>query len=105
MGEGHGRAKFSDHDVGLILSLLDARNDAIEVGLAAGMSPSVLAAHLLALQLSYRWIAIKMECSKRYVRDLDKGRVRSLVPHRWKRVPGADSKPVVAQDATCESNT
>lgn len=89
MGEGHGRAKFSDHDIELICSLLEARNDAIETGRAAGMSWAMVATHLNVLQLSYRWIAIKMECSKRHVRDIDSGRVRSLVAAKWKRV--ADS--------------
>ena len=92
MGEGHGRAKFSDHDIELICALLDARNDAIETGRAAGMSWAAVAALLATLQLSYRWIAIKMECSKRHVRDIDSGRVRSLVAAKWKRLPsGADS--------------
>ncbi len=89
IGESHGRAKFSDHDVELIFSLLDARNDAIETGLAAGMSPSVLNAHLNALQLSYRWIAIKMECNKTYVKKLADSTRRCQTAVRWKKVPVA----------------
>lgn len=86
VGETHHRAKLTDHDIDLIVSLLDARNDAIEVGLAAGMSRSVLDAHLAALQLSYRWIASKFEISKSHVRWIAIGLQRSQMPVRWKRV-------------------
>lgn len=85
VGETHHRAKFSDHDIELIVALLDARNDAIETGKAAGMSTSMLQAHLVALQLSYRWIAIKMECSKSQVKAVADGRVRGQAAVKWKK--------------------
>lgn len=85
MGEGHGRAKLSDHDVELILALLDARTDALEAGKAAGMSPSQLCAHLNALQLSYRWIGLKFEVTKKHIANIAHSRVRCAVAVRWVR--------------------
>lgn len=92
IGETHHRAKLSDHDIDLICSLLDARNDAIETALAAGMSQSCLAAHLSALQLSYRWIAAKFEISKSHVRWIAIGSQRGQAVARWKRA-SAQTKP------------
>lgn len=86
VGESHASAKISDHDVELIQNLLDARNDAIETAVAAGMSQSNLQAHLYTIQLSLGWIAKKMECSKSMVKAINDGKLRNQRPVRWVRV-------------------
>ncbi len=86
MGEGHGRAKLTDHDVELIQSLLEAREVLIaeytKVGLARGFVHRVLNEK----QLSYAWIAEKFEVSKSLIKRIDNGVVRSRPAVRWKRV-------------------
>lgn len=73
IGEQHHRAKLSDHDVELVLSLL-------EEGMAQ------------------RIIAEKFECSRRTIRDIAKGRTRGRAPDGY-RPPrtGGQSREIEAQ--------
>lgn len=68
IGEQHHRARLTDHDIDLILALR-----------AEGMSQRV--------------VAEKMECSRRTVRDVETGRIRSQTASAW-RAPrnGADKR-------------
>lgn len=58
IGETHWRAKLTDHEVGLVLDLLDA-----------GMSE--------------RLVAEKMEISRRTVRDYKAAKTRAQTPYRF----------------------
>ncbi len=86
MGESHGRAKLTDHDVELIQSLLEARDlllvEYTKVGLARGFVHRVLNEK----QLSYAWIAEKFEVSKSLIKGIHDGKVRARPAVRWKRV-------------------
>ncbi len=64
IGEQHHRAKLTDHEVDLVLELLDD-----------GMSE--------------RLVAEKMEISRRTVRDIKAGRIRAQTPYRYL---GADKR-------------
>lgn len=64
VGEQHHRAKLTDHEVTLVLELLDG-----------GMSE--------------RLVAEKMEISRRTVRDYKAARTRAQTPYRWL---GADKR-------------
>lgn len=59
IGESHPRAVLSDHEVDLVLELLDSG-------------------------LSQRVVAEKMEVSRRCVRDIASGRRRAQVPAAWR---------------------
>lgn len=64
LGEDHHRAKLTDHEVGLVLELLDE-----------GMSE--------------RLVAEKMEISRRTVRDIKAGRIRCQTPAAYRPLRGA----------------
>jgi DNA-binding NarL/FixJ family response regulator len=64
VGEQHHRAKLTDHEVTLVLELLDS-----------GMSE--------------RRVAEKMEISRRTVRDYKAAKTRAQTPYRWL---GADKR-------------
>ena len=59
IGEGHPRAVLSDHEVDLVLELLDDR------------------------ALSQQQVADIMEISRRSVRDIGTGRRRAQIPAAW----------------------
>lgn len=60
IGESHPRAILTDHDVGLVMELLDDG-------------------------YSYGWIAGKMEVSKSCIAHIAKGRTRSQIPADYRR--------------------
>ena len=86
IGEGHGRAKLTDHDVELVVGLLGARDELIAQCRAAGMTRPAIDRTLTKAQLAYRHIAEKFEVSKSLVRHIANGDVRCQVAARWKRV-------------------
>lgn len=87
MGEGHGRAKLSDHDIDLIQSLLECRDALIEEYQKVGLPLRQIHWTLRRAQLGYGGIASKFECSKRLIRDIHSGKVRNLCAAKFKRVP------------------
>jgi hypothetical protein len=86
INEGHPRAKLSDHEVELVLALLEARATLHAELLAGGMKRSDIAAELRKRQLSRAFIAEKMEISKWHVIAIESGRRRGQGARRWKRV-------------------
>lgn len=86
MGEDHGRAKLSNHDIDLIQSLLECRDALIEEYQKVGLPLTQIHVVLRKAQLGYGGIAWKFECSKRLVRDIHSGKVRSCHPARFKRI-------------------
>lgn len=87
MGEGHGRAKLSDHDVELIQSLLACRDLLIEEYMKVGLAWGHIARVLAEKQLSYGGIAEKFEISKSHVRHIANGTLRARAAVEWKRAP------------------
>lgn len=87
MGESHGRAKLTDHDVELVVGLLDCREGLMREYLKVGLSRREIERVLHTAQLSYAGIAEKFEVSKSLVKAIADGRVRSRVAVRWKRIP------------------
>ena len=85
IGETHGRAKLSDHDVDLINGLLECREVLIEEYLAVGLTRREIERSLHKSQLSYAGIAEKFECSKSQVRWIAIGLQRGQVAARFKR--------------------
>lgn len=86
IGEDHGRAKLSDYDVELIVSLLDAREVLITEYLKVGLSRGKIEKCLSKAQLSYAGIAAKFECSKSEVFRISRCVLRRQTPARWKKV-------------------
>lgn len=85
MGETHGRAKLTDHDVELIQSLIECRDMLIEEYTKVGLPWSQIKQVLCDKQLSYIGIARKFEISKSHVRHIANGTTRSQAAARWKR--------------------
>ncbi len=85
LGEDHHRAKLSDHDVELILDLLEARDLLVAEYLKVGLCQRQIHIALSKAQLSERWIADKFECSRRTVRDIYAGRIRGTPAAAWVR--------------------
>lgn len=84
IGEQHHLAKLTDHDVELILDLLDARDVLRREYVAAGMNKLQVDRTLAKAQLSEAGIAAKFEVSRRTIRDLYAGRRRNQVPSDWR---------------------
>lgn len=85
IGETHGRAKLSNHDVELMLSLLDCRALLLAEYRKVGLSRRELEMALHSAQLSYSGIAAKFEVSKSQVRWIAIGSQRGQVAARWKQ--------------------
>lgn len=86
IGEDHGRARLSDHDVELMLQLLECREMLIEEYLKVGLTRGEIDRSLHSAQLSFGGIAWKFECSKSQVRRIWLGLQRGQIAARWKRV-------------------
>ena len=84
MGEGHGRAKLTDHDVELIQSLIECRDALIREYALIGLTRAQVCRTLAEKQLSYRGIAEKFEISKSHVRHIANGTYRRLAAVGWK---------------------
>ena len=87
IGESHGRAKLTNHDVELILDLLDCRAALVAACLVEGLSRHATERRLHVSQLSYAGIAAKFEVSKSQIRWIALGSQRGQVAARWVRVP------------------
>lgn len=86
MGEGHGRAKLSDHDVELMLSLLECRQMLIDEYLKVGLTRREIERALHTAQLSFSGIGWKFEVGKSQVRRIWIGVQRGQAAARWKMV-------------------
>ena len=82
VGETHHNAGLSDHEVGLLLLLLDERENLIETLDAEGAVQHEIDAKLAATGLSYRRLAEKFEVSKSTVQHINQGRQRLQKPVR-----------------------
>lgn len=85
IGEGHGRDKLTDHDVELILGLLDARRVLMAEYRKVGLSRGFINGKLHEAQLSYSGIAEKFEVSKSHIAWLAWGLRRGQYAARWVR--------------------
>jgi hypothetical protein len=86
MGEGHGRAKLTDHDVELVQDLLACRDMLVDEYAKQGLSRGHIHRVLNERQLSYAWIADKFEVSKSLIKAIYDGKVRTRVAVEWKRI-------------------
>lgn len=86
IGEGHGRAVLSDHDVTNMLALLDEREELLKQCHAVRMSIGEIRRTLTKARLSYKMIAVAMEVSKSQVFWIAKGAQRGQPAARWKKV-------------------
>lgn len=73
VGESHPRAALLDHEVDLLMELLDEREKLIGEMLFAGAAQVEVDAALTAKGLSYRCLAIKFEVHKQTVAKIAKG--------------------------------
>jgi len=86
INEGHPRAKLSDHEVELMLELLDERKKIVGEMKARGIKWSEILVHLQTVQMSRAFIARKFEISRSYLINVEAGRKRAQFPRMWKRV-------------------
>lgn len=89
IGEGHGRAKLTDHDIELIQSLLECREMLIVEYMKVGLTRGEVCRALHTAQLSYKGIADKFEINKSHVRHIANGTLRGQYAVRWKKVETA----------------
>lgn len=85
IGEQHHRAKLTDHDVDLVLDLLEARDALIAKLRRAGASCRQVQLALIVTQLSAEHIAGKFEVSRRTIRDIGLGRIRGQLAVAWRK--------------------
>lgn len=86
IGEGHGRAVLTDHEVELMLSLLAERDALLKACHAAGMVRGAIEKELNRARLSYRMIAKAMEVSPATVWNVGACAIRAQTPVKWKKV-------------------
>lgn len=86
MGEDHGRAKLSNHEIDLMQSLIECREALIEEYTKVGLPWGQITRELKKAQLSYGGIAWKFEVSKSHVRCVASGIIRSRAAFRFKRI-------------------
>lgn len=103
IGEQHHRAKLSDHDIELILSLIEARDALVREYTAVGLGRRQIQDVLTRAQLSERWIAEKFEVSRRTVRDIRGGRIRGQMPTNWRSTHSEDVSRVTAKSCGCSA--
>lgn len=86
INEGHPRAKLSDHEVDLVLALLEERSRIWKHLTELGMARSAIQTALRTAQLNRAGIAEKFEISKWHVIAIESGRRRGQTARAWKRV-------------------
>lgn len=84
IGESHHRAKLTDIEVELILTMMEARDEVVRKCQDAGMNSRATQKYLTRLQLSQRCVADLFGVSRRLIRDIYDGTVRGQVPREWK---------------------
>lgn len=80
IGESHPRAVLSDHEVELLLELLDERRDVIDRLQEMGATQTAIDGMLTFKGLSYRLLAEKFEISKGHVGKIARGFGRQQTP-------------------------
>lgn len=86
VGDSHGRAVLSNHDVENLHLLLAERDELLAACASrrAGMIETQRVLH--AARLSFGELAVIFEVSKTTIADIAHGRTRAQVPAKWKRV-------------------
>jgi len=84
LGEDHHRAKLTNHDIDLILDLMEARDLLLVEYQKVGLGKHAIQMALSKAQLSERWIAAKFEISRRTVRDIYSGKIRGQAADDWR---------------------
>lgn len=80
IGEDHPRAVLLDHEVGLLLGLLEEREKLVGRMLFDGKCQADIDAALRLAGLSYRCLAVKFEVCKRYIGKIASGERRCQTP-------------------------
>lgn len=80
IGDSHPRAVLSDHEVELLLDLLDDRRTIIDRMQAGGATQTAIDAMLTFKGLSYRLLAETFEISKGHVGKIARGVGRQQTP-------------------------
>lgn len=83
IGEQHPRAKLTDRQVDAILDALEERARLVRLMKAAGAKPGEIKAAVRLAQIGFVHLAQRYGCSRRTVRDIGAGNIRSQVPTRW----------------------
>jgi hypothetical protein len=86
IGEGHNMAKLTDHDVDLVLNLLEEREKIIRSLTKYGLARCEIDQVLATAQLSYKGIGDKFEVTKQCIWRISMCKTRGQYPARWKRV-------------------
>jgi hypothetical protein len=86
IGEGHHRAILTDHEVDLMLALLDEREALLERCQREGRTRSQTDKELNVCRLSFGMLAIAFEVSKAAVVAIHRGDRRGQITAGWKRV-------------------
>lgn len=89
IGESHPRAILSDHEIDLLITLLDYRDELVANLQREGMPLPRINQILQTEQLSYRELGIKFEVHKQTVAQIKRGARRCQTPSRvkWVAVP------------------
>lgn len=85
IGESHPKATLSDHEVDLLLELLIARDELLEV--MAGQRQAAIDAALHEGQLSYTQLAVKFEVHRQSIAKIARGERRCQTPCEYRRPP------------------
>lgn len=86
IGEGHPRAVLSDHEVELLLQLLEERAELLRQCRAVRMSAADIERSMIKARLSYGLLAKAMEVSKATVYRIATYKCRAQTAARFKRV-------------------
>lgn len=86
IGEDHQRAKLSDYEIDLLLTLIDAREQCIMLSKRRGLKPREINKMLAEKQLSYRCLALRFGIHKQHVAKVANGARRCQTADRVKTV-------------------
>ncbi len=87
IGESHARAKLSDFEIQLLLTLIDAREQCIHLGRLEGLKQQEINKMLAETELSFRCLAVRFGIHKQHVAKVAKGARRCQRADRVKTVP------------------
>lgn len=80
IGESHPRAVLTDHEVGLLIAMLDERDALLGRMAFDGARVAEIDAALIAAGLSFRLLAAKFEIHKQTVAKIARGERRCQTP-------------------------
>ena len=94
IGDSHPRAVLSDHEVELLIELLNCRDEIIEHLEEKGCAKAEIDTVLCEKQLSYRWLGIKFEVHRQSIAKINRGERRCQTPSDYKTPCNRDKKKI-----------